>query len=587
MMKESIQTKHQASKAILLRLTTYILRDRFKICIASISILLSTILTVYAPTLLGHIVDRYILKRDISGTFEHLIYLALIYLVVSALAWIETYMMIQVSVGVVRALRLELFEKFQVLSPSYHKKHSPGDLMSRLTNDLDNLSTALSQNAVPLISSILTISGTVIAMLLLSWQLALISFIILPLLFYVSRKIVMRSSTDYVERQHALGNMNAHINEHILGAEVVTLFNQEKEQWNAFNTRNQYYKKADFRAEVVSSSLAPLNRFFNNMALTLMVGVGAIMTVYGMATIGTIASFSAYSRQFFRPIEQLSGALNSLQAAYAGVKRVFEVLDEPDEFAKDEEKLSLNEISKDISIEKLSIENSEGEIVLKDISMQIPLGKRVAIIGPTGSGKTALLNYLNAFYDVQAGRIFINDELISNYKKSQLRKCINLVPEHTYVFTGSILDNIRLSNPIATDEEVIQAAKQAQAHEFINRLPEKYETMLYSNGDNLSQGERQLIAIARAVLANPDILILDQAIADFNVPINLHILKALQKATKTKTLVFTTHNMNLLHAVDWVFVLKEGRLIQQGTHAELVKERGFYRSLYEEVQNKV
>lgn len=584
MMKESIQTKHQASKAVLLRLTRYILRDRLKICIVSISILLSTILTVYAPTLLGHIVDRYILKRDISGTFEHLLYLALIYLVVSALAWVETYMTIQVSVGVVRALRLELFEKFQVLPPSYHKEHSPGDLMSRLTNDLDNLSTALSQNAVPLISSILTISGTIIAMLLLSWQLALISFIILPFLLYVSRKIVMRSSTDYVARQHALGNMNAHINEHILGAEVATLFNQEKEQWHTFNTRNRCYKKADFQAEVVSSSLAPFNRFFNNMALTLMVGVGAIMTVYGMATIGMIASFSAYSRQFFKPTEQLSNALNSLQAAYAGVKRVFEVLDAPNEFTKDQEKISLNEITEDIIIEKMSIENSKGEMVLKEISMQIPLGKRVAIIGPAGSGKTALLNYLNTFYDLKSGRILINNELISNYKKSQLRKCINSVPEHMYLFTGSILENIRLSNPSATDEEVIQAAKKVQAHKFINRLPEKYETMLYSNGDNLSQGERQLITIARAVLANPDVLILDQIIAEFNMSINLHILKALQEATRTKTLIFTTHNIDVLHAVDWIFVLKEGQLIQQGRYDDLLKESGFYRSLYEPVQ---
>lgn len=257
--------------------------------------------------------------------------------------------------------------------------------MSRLTNDLDNLSTALSQNAVPLISSIFTILGIIIAMLLLSWQLALISFIILPFLLYVSRKIVMRSSTDYVARQHALGNMNAHINEHILGAEVVTLFNQEKKQWHTFNTRNRCYKKADFQAEVVSSSLAPLNCFFNNMVLTLMVGVGVI---YGMATIGMIALFSAYSRQFFKPTEQLSNALNSLQAAYAGVKRVFEVLDAPNEFTKDQEKISLNEINEDIIIEKMSIENSEGEMVLKEISMQIPLGKRVAIIGPYSTRKT-------------------------------------------------------------------------------------------------------------------------------------------------------------------------------------------------------
>lgn len=260
--------------------------------------------------------------------------------------------------------------------------------MSRLTNDLDNLSTALGQNAVPLISSIFTILGIIIAMLLLSWQLALIRFIILPFLLYVSRKIVMRSSTDYVARQHALGNMN----EHILGAEVVTLFNQEKKQWHTFNTRNRCYKKADFQAEVVSSSLAPLNRFFNNMARTLMVGVGAIMTVYGMGKIGTIASFSAYSRQFFKPTEQLSNALNSLQAAYAGVKRVFEVLDVLNEFAKDQEKISLNEINKYIIIEKMSIENSGGEMVLKEISMQIPLGKQVAIIGPYSTRKTYRFN---------------------------------------------------------------------------------------------------------------------------------------------------------------------------------------------------
>lgn len=578
MTKKSSQMIHEDSKKILLRLLSYILKDRKRLSMVIISIVISTGLTVYAPTLLGHIVDRYILKKDISGTLEHVFYLALIYLAVSALTWIEIYIMIQISVNVVRTMRWQLYEKFQVLPPRYHRTHRTGDLMSRLTNDLDNLSTALSQNGVPLISSILTILGTIIAMLILSWKLALISFLILPCMFYVSKKIIHRSSADYVERQHALGEMNAHINEQILGAEVVTLFGQEKTQWQAFNERNQRYKRADFRAEVVSSSLAPINRFLNNVALALIIGAGAIMTVQGTATIGTIASFTAYSRQFFRPIEQLSSALNSLQAAYAGVKRVFEVLDEKNEFEQDAQKSTLSSVEK-ISVKNLVANDLKGRCILHDVSLDFPVGKRIALIGPSGAGKTALLNHLNGFETITSGQVLINDRPIEQYKKSDVRKRVNSVLEDVYLFTGSIADNIRISRPSASDEEVIEAAKKVHAHPFIECLPDKYHTMIHSNGENLSQGERQLIAIARAVIARPDVLILDQALACFNIPMNIQILKALQEATTTKTLILSTHELKLMHAADLIFVLKDGGVVQQGTHNELVEEKGFYNIL--------
>lgn len=569
------------TKTVLLRLGHYMMQHRLKVFIVAIAVIASTSLTVYAPTLLGQIVDRYIVKKDISGTMEHLFYLASIYLTVSLLTWVQTYYMIQISVGVVRTLRYELFEKFQVLPIRYFNNHPPGDLMSRLTNDLDNLSTALTQNSVQLIASTLTVLGTMIAMFLLSFKLACISFLILPLMFYASKKIIQSSSKYYIERQKELGSMNAHMNDHILGAEVVKVFGQEKEQWHIFNERNQQYKKADFKAEAISNTLAPTNSFLNNVGLAFIIGVGAIMTVQGAATIGTIASFSAYSRQFFRPIEQLSTALNALQAAYAGLKRVFEVLDEPNEFEEDGHKRDLSHIEGEIRLKDVFLYDEQQKPILNGISLTIQCGQCIAIIGPSGSGKTSLLNVLNGFDIAQKGDVILNNQPIHHYKISDLRKRMSSVSQEVYLFTGSIADNIRFSNPKATDEEVMEAAKKAQAHDFIEKLPERYQTMLYSNGDNISEGERQLLAIARAILANSDVLILDETMSFLNVRMKRNIQKQLQQSTQTKTIVMVTHQLELLKDVDYIFVMKDGEIVEQGTHLTLMQRNRLYRKLHE------
>lgn len=577
--------KPRNQKMTLLRIWSYVKLYKVTLWLVAICVIISSLLTVYAPYLLGKIVDDYIIPKDLDGTIQHAIYLGTIFLVISIFTWFQMYLMIRVSMRTIQMIRQELFERFQVLPLSFFDKNSTGDLMSRVTNDIDNLNTALSQSIVQMISSVLTIVGTGLAMFFLSWQLALVSLIIIPVMFYFSKAVIKRSGKNYSKRQRDLGAMNGHIEENITGSEIVTLFGQEHEKIEEFNQLNKNYKSSALKAEVTSSILGPSNNFLNNLGLSLVIGVGAVMTVSGTATVGIIAAFTTYSRQFFRPINQISNLLNTLQSAIAGAERVFEILDVESEFEKDREKAHIQKIDGHVRFDNVTFGYDEAVKILDGISLEAQPGEMIAIVGPTGSGKTTIIKLLSRFYTAQSGEIYINNQPITSYKIGDIRKRVSVVLQDTYLFSGTIADNIRFGRPEATIEEVIEAAKIARAHQFIKYLPEQYDAHVVAGGTNLSQGQRQLIAIARAILEDADLLILDEATSSVDTRTEVLIQEGLNELMAGKTSFVIAHRLKTIEAADQILVLQAGKIVERGTHQQLIAEKGYYSQL--QSQSKV
>jgi len=575
--------KAKNQKRTLFRIWQYVRKYNLQLTIVILAVILSSILTVFAPYYLGVIVDRYIIPKDIDGTIYNAVILGVIYLIISLLMWLQTFYMIKISMRVIQEIRQQLFDQLQLLPLEFFDTHQTGDLMSRVTNDVDNLNTALSQSVVQIISSVLTIIGTGIAMIYLSWQLAIASVIIIPVMFYTSKIIIKKSGKNYAMKQKDLGSLNGQIEENISGSEIITLFNVEKSKIDDFNQMNEKYRKSAMKAEITSGFLGPTNNFLNNIGLTIVIGTGAIMVVTGPATIGLLASFTTYSRQFFRPINQISNLLNTLQSAIAGAERVFEMIDEKSEFIEDHEKKKLDGVDGDIHFQNVSFAYNPSKMILQNINLEVKKGEMIAIVGPTGSGKTTLVNLLNRFYSPTEGEVFVDGQPLSQYKIGDVRKLISVVLQDTYLFSGTILDNIRFGNPEATEEQVIQASTIARAHQFIKYLPNQYQEFVQPGGVNLSQGQRQLIAIARAILEDADLLILDEATSSVDTRTESLIQEGLNALMKNKTTFVIAHRLKTIEAADQIIVLKNGEIIEKGNHRSLMENEGYYF----EMQNQI
>ncbi len=421
--------------------------------------------------MIGHIIDDYIMKKDINGTIRLGIVLAVIFTVASILTWLQTYVMIHVAMKTIRTLRLELFQKLQTLTLRFFDQRALGDLMSRVTNDIDNLNTALAQSVTQIVSSILTVIGVSIAMFTLSWQLAIVTLIIIPLIVYTTKQIIKRSSRNYAARQRDLGKLNGYIEEMITGAEVLTLFGKEQQTIDTFHQQNESLRNSAQRAEITSGLLGPINNFMNNLGLAVVIGTGAFLAVKSIVTVGIIAAFVTYTRQFFRPLNQLSNLLNTFQSAIAGAERVFEILDEPSEVADQPNAIKTASLKGDVVFKQVSFSYEPNKPVLKNIDFHAKAGETIALVGPTGSGKTTIINLLTRFYDVNQGEILIDGHNIEHYQMATIRQRVGVVLQDTYLFSGTIRENIRFGKLDATDEEVVEAAKIANAHHFIKYLP--------------------------------------------------------------------------------------------------------------------
>jgi len=567
-------------KATLLRLWDYLKYQKIKLILVIIMVIISSLLMLAGPYLIGVAIDYYIIPRDFPGLLKIVLLLIAAY-VLSALAnWLQMYLMVDVSQKTVFKIRKDVFDKLQSLPLKFFDSNTRGELMSRLTNDIDNISNTLNSSSTQIISSIISITGTVIMMLYLSPILTFINMLIIPVMLFITGKIAKRSRKYFLNQQAALGKLNGMIEESISGQRVIKVFTREEKQIEEFNKSNEELKNIGIKALILSGFIPPLMNLLNNINFAFIAGVGGWLAVREIITIGVIASFINYSKQFTRPINELANQINMFQTAIAGAERVFEIMDESPEKEDEKDAIRLSNISGKVDFENVTFSYDKKTPVLKNINLHINPGETIALVGPTGAGKTTIINLLTRFYDIDEGLIKIDGTDIRKINRKSLRSSLGIVLQDAYLFSESVRENIRYGRLDASDEEVEEAAKLANAHKFIKRLPQGYDTVLSEEASNLSQGQRQLITIARAILANPSILILEEATSSVDTRTELHIQEAMLNLMKGRTSFVIAHRLSTIRDADQIVVINDGKIIEKGKHDELLKQRGFYYNLY-------
>ncbi|WP_342433684.1 ABC transporter ATP-binding protein [Neobacillus sp. FSL H8-0543] len=570
-------------KATLRRLWQYFGKERNMLTIVFIFIFFSSALTLLAPYLIGRAIDAINLANGVVdfGILKIAIFILVVaFILEGVLTFLQGWLMAGVSQRIVKSLRDTLFRKLQKLPVSFFDQRTYGELMSRLSNDIDNVSNTISQSTTQLMSGVIVISGSLIMMLILSPILTVASLLTVPLVFLLTRMIAKRTGKLFKAQQVQLGKLNGHVEETISGIEVVKAFNHEEKVISEFEEINTELREVGLKAQIWSGFLMPIMNVINNLGFALVAVTGGILAVNNMITVGVIASFITYSRQFVRPLNDLANIFNILQSGVAGAERVFEILDEQEETSDIQEAVVLENPKGHVVFENVSFGYRTDVPILKNVSFEANIGSSTALVGPTGAGKTTIVNLLTRFYDVTSGRILLDGRDIRDYTRDSLRRSFGFVLQDTYLFSGTILENIKYGKPEATEEEVIKAAKMANANPFIRRLPNQYETVLAENGGNLSQGQRQLIAIARVILAKPSVLILDEATSSIDTRTEHHIQEALLTLMEGRTSFIIAHRLNTIRDADTIMVIDHGEIIEKGSHGRLLEQQGNYYNMY-------
>jgi ATP-binding cassette subfamily B protein len=540
----------------------------------------TTALNVLGPYLLGLAIDGYVLTHNLPGLAWICGLMLAAYALNSLLTWLQSYVMAGAAQRTIRDLRADLFEKLQSLPLRFFDQRAHGDLMSRLTNDIENVNQVLADGIVQIVSGILTMIGVAVAMLVINPFLALVSILSITLMTLVLNLwVAPRTRAGFREQQASLGKLNGLIEETITGQRVVKAYHREPVVIAQFDQTNAELRKAATRAQIFASLIGPMMNFVGNIGLAIVAGIGGWMAVQGLATVGTIAGFINFSRQFGRPLNELANLYSAIQSAVAGAERVFAIIDEtPETDAPDA--LPLGPIRGSVRFEQVSFGYEPDVPVLKHVDVHAEPGQIIALVGPTGAGKTTIVNLLTRFYEIDSGQILIDGQDIRQIKKTDLRQQLGIVLQDTFLFAGSVIENIRYGRLDATDDEVIAAARLANADQFIHRLPQGYESQLSERAGNLSQGQRQLLAIARALLANPSVLILDEATSSVDTRTEQHIQEAMLRLMAGRTSFVIAHRLSTIRDADQILVINHGQVIEQGTHAQLLAQHGFYQNLY-------
>ena len=571
--------KSKNARGTLMRLWAYLRRQRWVLVGTTFLVIITSAVDLMGPFLMGLAIDQYIDKGNLPGLANLIGLMILTYIVAAAGTWLQTYLMAGMAQRVVQDLRRDLFGHFQTLPLRFFDQRAHGDLMSRLTNDVDNISNVLATSFSQLIASIFGLVGVVIIMFFLNVRLALVSLVVMPLTYVLTRIIARRTRVGFRETQKTLGELNGLIEENITGQRVVKAFVRSDTVVKEFGEVNLRLRKVSLRTRIFADFMGPLMNMVGNLGLAVVACAGGWLAVEGMASVGEVAAFVNYSGRLGRPLNQIAQLFASIQSALAGAERVFELMDEASE-TDALEASSLEHVKGHVELEGVHFSYEAGVPVLKDVSLQAQAGQMIALVGPTGAGKTTIANLLPRFYDVDAGSIRIDGRDVGGLKKEDVRQRIGLVLQDNFLFATSILENIRYGRLEASDEEVMAAAKMANADTFIHRLPHSYQTVLTERGSNLSQGQRQLLAIARAILANPDILILDEATSNVDTRTEKHLQEALLRLMKGRTSFVIAHRLSTIRDADQVLVIDHGAIIERGTHASLLARGGFYYNLY-------
>ncbi|WP_411350076.1 ABC transporter ATP-binding protein [Paenibacillus sp. WLX2291] len=576
------------------RLWSYLNRQRKGLIVVYIFTVLNAILSLLGPYLLGRVIDLAVIPRDYAMLLKLAGMLLTIYVIGSAVSWVQAYVMTGVSQRTVYDLRRDLFRQYQQLPISFFDKRAKGDLMSRATNDIDNVSNTLNQSVTQLLNSLIMLVGSLIIMLSLNIPLTIVALLTVPMILLASRRIARMSRKYFKSQQRHLGELNGMIEESIGGQKIIRQYRREQTEAATFRRTSDELNQAGIRAQIASGLVGPVMNMVNNIDFALIASIGGWMAFHNLTTVGIIVSFLNYSKQFGRPIAELADQYNMIQSAIAGAERVFEIMDTPSEYEQrthqqtsgvsaSTQSSHTNDTVKlhgEVQFDDVSFGYDPDRMILKHIDFTAQPGEKIALVGPTGAGKTTVINLLNRFYEVNSGTVRIDGRDVRELDKDQLRSQVGMVLQDAHVFSGTIRDNIRFGRLDASDAEVEEAARLANAAPFIARLPHGYDTVLAAEGSNLSHGQRQLLTIARAILANPAILILDEATSSVDTRTEMHIQQAMKTLMKGRTSFVIAHRLSTIRDADRILVIREGTVAEQGNHEQLLEQRGAYYELY-------
>lgn len=550
--------------------------------LALLSAVISVSLTLYIPVLTGQAVDNIIDagKVNFENILQILIYIAVGIVGVTVFQWIMNYFTNIISYKTVRDLRREIFDKFNSVPLSYIDSHPHGDLISRVINDVDAVGDGLTQMFLQLFSGIVTIVGTLIFMLMIDWRIALAVVILTPLSLFVAAFIGKLSHKRFSEQQLLQGEISSYVEEHVGNQRIVKAFSYENRAIADFEKLNTKLYDVGFKAQFAGALANPSTRFVNAMVYAAVGIFGALTAISGSLTVGQLSCFLTYANQYTKPFNEVTGVLTQLQTGIAAAGRVFEVLEAENEVPDSHESPKISECKGNVKIENVSFSYTKEKPLIRNFSLDVKSGSKVAIVGPTGCGKTTFINLLMRFYETDNGKISIDGVDIKSLSRDNLRRQFGMVLQDSWLFCGTIMENLRYGNENATDEEIISAAKASYAHSFIRRMPDGYNTVISEGGGNLSQGQKQLLCIARAMLTNPAILILDEATSSIDTLTEIRVQKAFAKMMKGKTSFVVAHRLSTIKESDVILVMKDGNIIEQGNHEELLKKGGFYSTLY-------